>query len=252
MARGIFHSPRSRISWAKRNASQVKKAARRFFARKHYQSIAEIDPELPEFFVHKIKFYKQLPETITRNTVAAIENLRSALDQTAFAVATRKGRKGNKFPFADSALELENEIKVGCEYIPNDIVTLFRSFKPYKGGDDLLWALNKICNSQKHALIIPTAMLIGGMLIRKMAVTGHGPAQIMAPRWNSDKNEIVFAKASRNRKIDYDIEFALSIAFGEVEVVKGQPVPTVLRALIGKVTGIVDATEAEARRLGLM
>jgi len=36
------------------------------------------------------------------------------------------------------------------------------SFKPYKEGIDLLWALNELCNSQKHEIIIPFALDVGG------------------------------------------------------------------------------------------
>jgi hypothetical protein len=225
-----------------------------FFKSEKNISTSEPDPKNPDVILHKVKLHEELPDPITDATVEVIEHLRAALDQAAFAVATSKGNKGTYFPFADSLAELDGMVESRCEFIPDEIVTLFRAFQPYKGGDNLLWALNKLCNAQKHRLIEPAGVIVGGMHIRNMtiATTGPGPFELLSPKWDREKNEIVFAKSNSEAKFKYDFELSLSISFGEVEVVGGQPVLAVIRAFTSKVESIVNATEAEARRIGLI
>jgi hypothetical protein len=38
-----------------------------------------------------------------------------------------------------------------------------RRFKPYKGGNDLLWALNGICNVNKHRMLVPVVIRLERM-----------------------------------------------------------------------------------------
>jgi hypothetical protein len=76
-----------------------------------------------------------------------IEALRSALDQAGAACAVLTGKTNPKksyFPFADSGPELTKVIKGRCKDLPGEIISLFRSFQPYQGGNDPLWAMNKI------------------------------------------------------------------------------------------------------------
>ena len=45
------------------------------------------------------------------------------------------------FPFADRHYELERVIKGRCKNVPPEIIHLIQTFKPYRNGNDLLWAL---------------------------------------------------------------------------------------------------------------
>jgi len=47
----------------------------------------------------------------------------------------------------------ETSANGNCKDLPPEIITLFRGFKPYKGGNDLLWALNQIVRANKHAVL---------------------------------------------------------------------------------------------------
>ena len=66
------------------------------------------------------------------------------------------------------------------------------------------------------------------------------------------KNEIIFLRANTDTKVDYNIQFAFTIAFGEVEGVSGEPILGFLNAASSEVEHIVLAIEAEAHRIGLI
>ena len=74
----------------------------------------------------------------------------------------------------------------------------------------------------------------------------------MGPHWDGAKQEMIFAKSGPGGEFEYDMEFAFYIAFGDVPVFAGQPVATVLHHLAGEVAGILTATEAECRRIGIL
>jgi hypothetical protein len=45
----------------------------------------------------------------------------------------------------------------GSKDLPAEIADLFRSVERYKrSNDQLLWAINKLCNAKKHSQLVPT------------------------------------------------------------------------------------------------
>lgn len=246
-----FSSPRMRVARAKEHIRNLDRRVKRFFDAKPYARVTERDDDgLND--VHKVKLTKNFPAGVTSVAAEAIEGLRSALDQAAFATAVISGVKHSKsayFPISSSAAELDKVIKGRCKDIPPDIVSLFRSFNPYKGGNDLIWALNSACNTSKHGIIVPVGMAAAGMHIKHMTISG--PGAIPAPVWNSDKNEIVFATTGPDTQFQYDLNISFFVAFGEVDGIGGQPAVPILNAIAGEINRIILAVEAEAKRIGL-
>lgn len=62
--------------------------------------------------------------------------------------------KACSFPFGNDATAFDN----GCTSVPEEIRAYLRQFRCYKGGNEALWALNVVCNRDKHALVIPVLM----------------------------------------------------------------------------------------------
>jgi hypothetical protein len=254
MSKTPFRHSRSRIRWAKEDIAHFHKSACAFFGGNPYIRTVEMDDD-GIYELHKLKLAKPFPDAFVHRAIKTIEGLRSALDLTAYAVADKSGpgaADAVHFPFCKTAADMKSRINGTCKNLPDEIKALFASFKPYKGGDDLLWALNELCNASKHRLIVPVGLSAGTMLRRATMASGSVGGYIPIPRWDSGKEEIVFGATSPGAKFDYDIEMLFGITFGDVEIVKGQPVEVVLHRLLGKVSGIVDVTEAECRRIGLI
>jgi hypothetical protein len=253
-----FHSSRTRIRWAKEDILHFKKRMLAFFKTKPYARVVEPhDNGIQE--VHKIKLIRPLPEALTSRTIKAAEDLRSALDMAAYAIAEAVGgpaleRNDIYFPFSRGETDLKSRVNRVCKYFPEEIKALFTKLQPYKGGDDLLWALNELCKPSKHKIIVPVGTSSGEMRLTRAIMTSGtaGGGYISLSKWDSEKDEMVIGAVGIGGKFEYDFNVAFNITFGEVEIVKGQPVAGVLDALAGKVSGIVDATEAEARRIGLI
>lgn len=246
-----FSSPRMRVARAKEHIRNLDRRVKRFFDSKPYARVTERDDNGVND-LHKVKLTKAFPAGVTSVAAEAIEGLRSALDQAAFATAALSGIKHSRsayFPISSSRAELDSVIKGRCKDIPPDIVSLFRSFNPYKGGNDLIWALNSACNVSKHGVVVPVGMASNQIHINHMSISGGGA--IHAPFWNSEKNEIVFASTGPNAQFQYDINVSFFVAFGEVEGIGGQPAVPLLDAIASEVKRIVLAIESEVKRIGL-
>jgi hypothetical protein len=90
--------------------------------------------------------------------------MRDVLDLAGYGLAVASGAvdpQHTNFPFAPNAVKFEEQVRGRCKDLPDDIVMLFRSLKPYKGGNDLLWALNCMAVTDKHKLLIPIAVKVG-------------------------------------------------------------------------------------------
>jgi hypothetical protein len=133
--------------------------------------------------------------------------------------------------------------------LPSEIAALFRSFEPYEGGNNAIWALNRLCNHGKHKLLVPV-----GMATMEISQSGSATRglRIPIPRWDSEKNEIVLLSTDAGEHLNYQCQIKFFIAFGEIEPVAGKPADRVLQIMAEEVERIVLATETEARKIGLI
>lgn len=200
-----------------------------------------------------IRFTERLPVVWRVLACEVIEHARSALDHAAFATAALSGRPGAKsahFPIAETPADLENGIKGRCKDIPSDIHTLFRSLKPYQGGNDLLWTLNNLCNASKHKLL-PLIVGTAGR-IRLQGPGGRRGIIPYRPFWDPDENEIAIATTYIGDEFTYDVDLTFYVAFGEIGAVADYSAPGLLDEICGEALAVVGAIEAECRRLGLL
>jgi hypothetical protein len=151
------------------------------------------------------------------------------------------------FPFADKDYELERVIKGRCKNVPTEIIDLMQTFKPYRSGNDLLWALSKLSVVNRHQRLLALGASTDLMYIHQMTARGVRP--VLEPLWDSVKNELVFARADPDVEVKYDVEFSFYIAFGDVEVMRAQPVIPTLDELGRMVASIIHEIEAETARL---
>lgn len=247
-----FESSRRKIARAKQHLIDLQREIGKFAQKEPYKRVVEPDSQHPDHQVHKIKLTEPLPVIIGDIAADMVQNLRNALDNAGYSVAAAGGRVNPKFaafPFAGSIAQMANALGRSKD-IPQEIQSLFVGFQPYRGGNDILWALNEMCVADKHKMLIP----IGTGIVRaKAALRGTGFFQMPDPHfWDRDKNEMVILILGPGAVFDYDFDFRFYIAFNDIPVVDGQPVLTVLDALGAEVESILIAIEAESRRLGII
>jgi hypothetical protein len=250
--RGPFYSPRGRLKRANEHISRLHKRVERFFKQAPYHEVVELDAD-GVTQIHKFKFTKRLPESCTHSAAEALEALRSTLDQIGYAAAVASGKvtpKKTQFPIGDDLPGLENLInrKVSKD-LPDEILALFRSFNPYKGGNDTIWALNKLANA-KHTSLIPVAMASDATHVRHMEIGGN--VSIPVPVFDSEKNEIVFARVGTGSHFKYDLGFMFLVVLGDIDFIARHQAVAVLRAMSAEIKRVLMATEAECHRLGFI
>lgn len=249
-----FNSSKRRISRAKVHIHDLNGRINKFLVDYPCSHAVETDTNGIDQ-LHKIKFSATIPDSFGEIAADALENLRAALDQAGYAVAVAAGVSDPRkayFPIGDDAMNLESIIRMSCKNIPNEIIAIFRGFQPYQGGNDLIWALNRANNINKHRLLVPACQFLSNMNLRIHGSGGNCRIPPPPPIWDRGKNEIVFAITSPDAKIEYNIKGSYCISFDEIEVIRGHPAAHILDAMASEVEGIVMAIEAEARRIGLV
>jgi len=252
-----FASSRSKLAWAKENLfPDLQRRIEEFHNLEPYAKIIEPDTQAG-WEVHKIKLIKPFPESFGNLVGDLVGNLRETLDTAGHSIATAVGKpnaKNTAFPFARDVTQMANSIGRSAD-LPKEIQSLFCGFQPYRGGDDLLWALNELCNGKKHKFITPMATVMWrGHAFAK----GFGRPITMPdpPKWDSAKDEMVVIKLGPivipDATWDYDFDFFPFVAINEIPVVEGKPVLGILYQFCLKVESILMAIEAEARRLGIV
>jgi hypothetical protein len=203
--------------------------------------------------IHAFRFRRHIPNSWSDAAVEAIEALRSALDQCGYAIAVRSGVAEPKhayFPFADNVVDLDANVKRACADLPQEIRNLFRSFNSYKEGNYSLWALNKLCNANKHRLLIPVGVASAGMELKQLE--GRGPFQIPSPVWDRDKNQIVIATVEPGGSLKFDVNLSFFVAFDDFNGVTGGPAVGILDLIASEVDRVLRASEAQCRTIGLI
>ena len=249
-----FYSASSRLARGHEHISELHRQISGFLSDQCYDLVREIDPNDRSYQLLKFKFTKRLPDACTHLAAESLEALRSALDQAAYATAVLSGKtspKRTQFPISSDSAELDNLI-VGrrvCSDVPDKIVTLFRSFKPYKRSDSALWALNQLRNRGHTKLAL---VRLGGSTITLFDNSEVGNIRPVNPIYDSAKNEIIFGRAPIKAQLNYNVRPRFTVAFDEIEFAKGEYVYGFLMKAATEVERILVATEAECRRIGLI
>jgi hypothetical protein len=252
---GPFDSAHRKIARASKHFDEVEAQIKAYYDQIPYKQVIETDPDDPQQLLHKIKLVKTLADSSVAEIVGdVVNNLRAALDHAIYAVAKtcRSNPKYAYFPFSGKAERFEKSLNGFCKDVPSEMFPLLRSFRPYEGGNEPLFALNAMRNADNHSILTP----FGTRLFRpRTKVKGTGYMSMTVPEhsaWDIAKQEIVFLRTGADATFDYDIDFHFFVAFDEVPTVKGMPVMETLELIGSEVNQVVAAIEAEAARLGFL
>lgn len=198
----------------------------------------------------KIRLVRDMPETISGIMFDALNSLRSSLDQATYDIATASGKNGRyaKFPFGDNLADAENlALRTGRSIQKPIFDMIINTYKPYKEGNNALWALNKLCNSHKHEIVLPTAIANGFATI---SFGGMGLSFI--PEWDIFKREISLGSFRDPNPPNESLNVTAYIAIAKTDVMYRRPVLEYIRDVSRIVEDIITGLEAEAVRLGIL
>jgi hypothetical protein len=244
-----FKTSFDKVSWTERRLIDLFWEIRHFNDSNPYEQVVESHPSKPNHVVHKAKLIGEIPNSTINLAGEIIHGLRTALDNAVFDIAVASGvadPRNAAFPFAGTIDDMASALG-RCKDIPSELHPLFCGFQPYYEGNDFLWGLNKLSNTDKHRILQPFGT---GVLRNRASVAGIGGYWEMPDPhvWDSEKNEMVIMTVGPGTQFNYEFDFHIYVAFGDIEGMAG-------RDAIGKLTGmgttvyrVLRAIEAECRR----
>jgi hypothetical protein len=232
-----LHGVKLKIARANEHLGNIETIADKFS--KSHSIIREAEPD-GIYDAIKIKIGEPPPMLAVIIGEVAFQ-LRSALDQLATALAVKNGKSPSQvyFPIAGDRQEFRRARTQGkIEKLSPAARKLIWRLKPYKGGNNLLWALNSLRNADVHIALAPLALggpKWGGRKIRK---GGGGIAVLTYPQ--TFEKELVLLRCPTETEIEHDLQPEVAIAFGDIEFLEGESVVTRLRQLIDLTERIVS------------
>lgn len=243
MSKDPFRSSKACLKRAKCHTVEFKERVETFINSEPYRYLTdEIDPDTGDH-VQKIRLVKPIPENLECIAADAITNFRNTLDHMMFTI----GGFGNYFPFGDKASGFENVMKGRCKGIHSEIQDVVRAFKPYLGGDDILYALHKVADTNKHGFILTMGTVCEAWVAKRFKGTVTlSPNQV----WGANENEIEISRFSaENFTGQANPSVSVYIGMQGVSFVEGAYAEAVLNDFSSVVERVLIAVEAKALSL---
>lgn len=156
-----FETSEFSIAWAKDHITEFHRESDAFLNDENAGTFVVETSSNGIWQMIKFKLSKPMPRSLRGRAGDAAFNLRHALDQAICSVFALAGlpTHSSYFPIADTFETNEKTLSKGrWAKIPQDITEIVRGAKPYKGGNDLLWALNRLTNTNKHGILRPVML----------------------------------------------------------------------------------------------
>jgi hypothetical protein len=256
-----FTGVRIKVERAKEHFSDLQARVERFQEDNPYEAIPYYEPDTGDL-VYKAKIPDQPPPYWSAIVGDCVHNLRSSLDLLVCELIRAEGNpieEHTGFPIYRSADAFANVLKSRdfgkVKGAREDAVDLIMKAKPYKGANNPFWSLRELDVEDKHKLLVPIGAahhnIVATVHLDEVLPVNPGKTttlaelaeMIAAPMGITavshrfplkDGAEIYRVPASLHdnprAQMYMNPEISIVIAFGEVEVVKGEPLtPTLLQ-----------------------
>jgi hypothetical protein len=249
-----FYSAKLRIGRAEEHLKDLEAQIDSFFGEKPYTRVVDLDPN-GTHEIHKMRLTKPFPVRWRILATEIIEHLRASLDHATWATAYLKTANADieqtAFPFARTLADLDNSMRRRSKNVPAEIQAILRTFKPYKGGNDRLFALNDMCNLSKHTLI---TFIAGALANGEVRGSGWGGQVEFFDDLTLDrtKNEIPYARVKKGLHFDHEIKITVYPAIEHRETQTAHPAVIFLETMCAEVRTIILAIELESLKIGLL
>lgn len=217
-----------------------------------HATITERDPETGEY-VDILLQLRPVPIEIVVHFNATWGYIREALDQAVHAAGVCCGLSKNKlrslyFPFAGDAAKFPDEVAEKTKGLDPKIVAVLLKSKAYQGGNDPLWAVNRVSNKKKHASLSVASVNTGHVT----SYAASGGVEIESTQGHSNKYELEYMRysAASEGHLDTSTLFVHDIVVDDIEAIKMRPIIRMTDNLISDVTAICREVEDVCYSLG--
>jgi hypothetical protein len=224
-------------------------ARHRYFGTPHPYGIYTERDEEAKVVRYRFHLYKTIPPEWSLIIGDLLHNLRSALDLIAWQLVEANGNRPDehtKFPIGESEKAWESGesgakiLQRKGHAIGDEPMAVLRTLKPYKGGDDALYALHRLNIEDKHHLLIPaygaridTVLVFPNGRFIPLWDSHHGPPTVL-------EEGTVLATMPFDTEGEMKPQFLIDIALGEAPVAGKEMLP-MLTELASQVDGVLKA-----------
>lgn len=250
---------RLKVERAKRHIGELADEIAAFWRTNPYVVAHEDDSNADKrHFIVKVQ--RNIPPEWSAIVGDAIHNARAALDLLMVAVVkhcdpSRASFKHVHFVIRESQKEFEDALPKNIKGASPAAQLLVENLKPYKGGDEAFWRLHQLDILDKHKAIIPV-----GSSFSAFGIT-FDPAKIFAAFPEAAKGNPMtlffkpktriyplrdgthIASTSLNFAGKDDHKFTFDVAFGDGQILDGEPVIPALMQIIQFVESVIDVLE---------
>jgi hypothetical protein len=240
----LFSNAKLKIKRADQHIVELNEKINRFIGTDFYRFQVKKDANSGQYIL-QFQMVNTLPEEIPLVIGDIIHNLRAALDVMMWELVSKAGGTPTKrlsFPFSKTRRDLEGIVKGGEIQILGSNITglILNVIKPYKGGNDVLYALHSLDNTDKHrhpiAVVSITALTkvsgkIGSGLLKDCTFIVEEGKVMNAIGFSGE-----FEITSNGKPI-------FAVLFNKAQEFEGQPVIPTLHHLSQLVSDTVEAVE---------
>jgi len=192
-----------------------------------------------------VKAFRIIEIPIRASTILgdALGQIRSSLDHLAVGLAKFNGAENTRtvsFPFAKTKKNFESDfIQNQIKKLSQKHIKMICDLEPYKGGNDLLWAINEACNTDKHDLLVPVTPFQKGISRGEAKVTKQGilgeegsGVELFNPKdWSKAEEGVLLARVPPKIKLEMSFDLSVDMVFGKIELLEGNPIFTNLEKM---------------------
>ncbi|MGB9236512.1 MAG: hypothetical protein WCC04_19055 [Terriglobales bacterium] len=242
-----FRGPRLKIERAEKHINDLNGEIDRFATHGSYSLSIYNNPKTGDDGV-QVEVSKFVPDTFGLLIGDALHNLRGSLDNAMNEVVYRRLRSYDlhtKFPIRITREKLVAAIDGAAIHRTSKAVRDFivEVVKPYKGGNDALWALHDLNDLDKHRLLLP---VMNVNVIHNICVEDKRGEKIVFSPWilsgNSTARYDLIARGG-NTKITDNGQPSLLVLFDNGFPFAGMPVIETLHKLTEVVRSTVEGIE---------
>ena len=165
-----------KIKRAKEHVADLERQLRAFLNTGPYKVAAKHDTQTRKL-IYYVASAEPIPDCVPLVAGDAIQNLMSALDHLAYQIVCSDTGDNPPnpnwiyFPIADDVVKYEAKKRGKIEGAHQDTFDAIDTIKPYKGGNDLLWALYRLNNVEKHRLLLTVGAQAAGINLGQLMMS---------------------------------------------------------------------------------
>lgn len=211
-----------------------------------YTIFQDVDSE-PGRKLYRLRDVKFMPRIINAEVGAIIHSIRSSLDILTVVLAERNGHKDPKdtyFPICKSLAHFIDRKPGGgmkkIRRLSSADILVIGNLKPYKGGNDTLYAIHNLDSTRKHRRLL-AAFAVPRRSISTTWTDGPGPpreALSWVSPWPGFKDDAIIASTDADTP-DYSINYSLQIGLAEPDLVSTESAIATLRDFANAACAII-------------